>query len=157
MIVARLFNTVGPRQTGRYGMVIPNFVRQALTGAPITVHGDGLQRRAFGYVGDVVTALITLIEEPRAVGQVFNIGNTEEISILDLAHRVKALTNSTSNIVLVPYDEAYEAGFEDMPRRVPDLTKIHQLVGYAPTVGLDEILHGVIAQSREALLAQGVV
>ena len=145
VIVVRLFNTVGPRQTGRYGMVIPTFVRQALTGAPITVHGDGRQRRAFGYVGDIVQGLISLVEEPRAVGEVFNLGNAEEISIIDLAHRVKALTGSASEIVLVPYDEAYEAGFEDMQRRVPDLTKIHRLVGYAPTVGLDEILHRVIA------------
>jgi len=157
VIIARLFNTVGPRQTGRYGMVIPNFVRQALTGAPITVHGDGRQQRAFGYVGDVVMALIKLIEEPRAVGQVFNIGNTEEISILDLAHRVKTLANSSSEIVLVPYDQAYEAGFEDMPRRVPDLTKINRLVGYVPVVGLDEILVRVIKGNREALLAQGIV
>lgn len=156
VIIARLFNTVGPRQTGRYGMVIPNFVRQALTGAPITVHGDGTQRRAFGYVGDVVAGIIKLAEEPRAVGQVFNIGNVEEISILDLAQRVKTLTGSTSDIVLIPYDQAYEAGFEDMPRRVPDLTKIHRLVGYAPTVGLDEILHRVIAEAREALLSQEV-
>src|SRR5687767_655369 len=103
VIIARLFNTVGPRQTGRYGMVIPNFVQQALTGAPITVHGDGQQRRAFGYVGDVVGALIKLVEEPRAVGEVFNVGNSEEISIIDLAQRVKAMTNSTSDIVLVPY------------------------------------------------------
>ncbi len=156
VIVARLFNTVGPRQTGQYGMVIPNFVRQALTGAPITVYGDGRQRRAFGYVGDVVEALIKLVQEPRSVGEVFNIGNTEEIAILDLAHRVKALTSSTSNIVLVPYDEAYEAGFEDMPRRVPDLTKIHRLVGYTPTVGLDEILSLVITHTRETLTPQGV-
>ena len=156
VIVARLFNTVGPRQTGRYGMVIPNFVRQALTGSPITVHGDGRQRRAFGYVGDVVDGLIRLVEEPRAVGGVFNIGNAKEISILDLAHRVKSLTSSGSEIVLVPYEEAYEAGFEDMPRRVPDLTRIHRLVGYAPTVELDEILHRVIAEARKALLPQGV-
>jgi len=156
VIVARLFNTVGPRQTGRYGMVIPNFVRQAVSGAPITVHGDGSQRRAFGYVGDVVEGLIRLVEEPRAVGGVFNIGNAEEISILDLAHRVKSLTSSASEIVLIPYDEAYEAGFEDMPRRVPDLTKIHKLVGYTPTVELDEILHRVIAEVRQAPLPQGV-
>ena len=156
VIVARLFNTVGPRQTGQYGMVIPNFVRQALTGAPITVFGDGQQRRAFGYVGDVVGALLKLVQEPQAVGQVFNIGNTEEISILDLAHRIKALTDSASDIVLVPYDEAYEAGFEDMPRRVPDLTKIQRIVGYAPTVGLDEILGLVITHMREALTPQGV-
>lgn len=156
VIVARLFNTVGPRQTGQYGMVIPNFVRQALTGAPITVFGDGQQRRAFGYVGDVVGALIKLVQEPQAVGGVFNIGNTEEISILDLAHRIKGLTGSTSDIVLVPYDEAYEAGFEDMPQRVPDLTKIHNLVGYAPTVSLDEILALVITHMREALAPQGL-
>jgi len=155
VIVARLFNTVGPRQTGRYGMVIPTFVRQALTGAPITVHGDGHQRRAFGYVGDVVTALIKLVEEPRAVGEVFNIGNTEEISMLDLAHRVKTVTKSRSQIVLIPYDQAYEAGFEDMARRVPDLGKIHALVGYAPTVGLDEILDKVIAETRQTLVLQG--
>ena len=156
VIVARLFNTVGPRQTGQYGMVIPNFVRQALTGAPITVFGDGQQRRAFGYVGDVVGALIKLVQEPQAVGGVFNIGNTEEISILDLARRIKGLTGSTSDIVLVPYDEAYEAGFEDMLRRVPDLTKIHNLVGYAPTVSLDEILALVITHMREALAPQGL-
>lgn len=155
VIVARLFNTVGPRQTGQYGMVIPNFVRQALAGAPMTVFGDGTQRRAFGYVGDVVGALIKLADEPKCVGEVFNIGNTEEISILDLARRIKTLTGSASEIVLVPYDEAYEEGFEDMPRRVPDLTKIHRLVGYAPTVGLDEILNLVIAHMRDAVAPQG--
>lgn len=156
VIVVRLFNTVGPRQTGRYGMVIPNFVRQALTGVPITVYGDGRQRRAFGYVGDVVQALVKLVQEPRAVGEVFNIGNPDDISILDLAHRVKAMTGSLSEIVLVPYDEAYEAGFEDMPRRVPDLTKINQLIGYVPTVDLGEILRLVIEETRQAMLAQGV-
>ena len=156
VIVVRLFNTVGPRQTGRYGMVIPNFVKQALTGDPITVYGDGRQRRAFGYVGDVVEALVRLAQEPRAVGGVFNIGNPEEISILDLAHRVKALTSSTSDIVFIPYDRAYEAGFEDMPRRVPDLTRIQQLIGYAPTVGLDETLRRVIAERREQMVLQGV-
>ena len=156
VIVIRLFNTVGPRQTGRYVMVIPTFVRQALTGAPITVHGDGRQRRAFGYVGDIVRGILSLVDEPRAVGEVFNIGNTEEISISDLAHRVKALTDSRSEVVLIPYDEAYEAGFEDMLRRVPDLTKIHRLVGYAPTVGLDEILQRVIVEAREALLTHPV-
>ena len=157
VIVARLFNTVGPRQTGRYGMVIPNFVRQALMGAPVTVHGDGSQRRAFAYVGDIVNGLIKLVEEPRAVGEVFNIGNAEEISIRELANRVKQLTDSTSEIVFVPYDQAYEAGFEDMPRRVPDLTKINRLVGYAPTVGLDDILVRVIEEHREALSAHGVL
>jgi UDP-glucose 4-epimerase len=156
VIVARLFNTVGPRQTGRYGMVIPNFVRQALTGVPITVYGDGMQRRAFGYVGDVVEALIRLIQEPRAIGEVVNIGNTDEISILDLAKRVKTLTDSKSEIIHIPYDEAYEAGFEDMPQRVPDLTKIRRLIGYNPTVGLDDILRRVIAQTRETLTLQSV-
>ena len=156
VIIVRLFNTVGPRQTGRYGMVIPNFVRQALTGAPITVYGDGQQRRAFGYVGDVVGALVRLVQEPLAVGGVFNIGNPEEVSVLDLARRVKALTNSTSEIEFIPYDQAYEAGFEDMPRRVPDLTRIQRLIGYAPTVGLDEILRRVIAQTRQELLPQSV-
>jgi UDP-glucose 4-epimerase len=155
VIIARLFNTVGPRQTGQYGMVIPNFVRQALTGVAITVHGDGQQRRSFGYVGDVVTGLIKLAEEPRAIGEVFNIGSAEEVSMLDLARRVKALTGSASEIVLIPYDKAYEAGFEDMRRRVPDLSKIRDLVGYVPTVGLEEILQRVISATRESLL-QGI-
>src|SRR5262245_7500248 len=135
VVVMRLFNTVGPRQTGRYGMVIPNFVTQALTGSPICVHGDGTQRRAFGYVGDVVSGILKVVNDPRAVGEVFNIGNNEEISIVDLATRVKEMTKSASDISFIPYDQAYEAGFEDMPRRVPDLTKINQLVGYRPTVG----------------------
>ena len=155
VIVVRLFNTVGPRQTGRYGMVIPNFVQQALTGAPITVHGDGHQRRAFGYVGDVVNGLLKLASEPHAVGQVFNLGNSEETSILDLALRVKALTDSKSQIVRIPYSQAYEAGFEDMPRRVPDLTKIGKLVGYVPKVGLDEILLRVIEDHRMTLDVHG--
>ena len=151
VIVARLFNTVGPRQTGRYGMVIPNFTRQALTGAPITVFGNGRQTRSFTDVTDVVGALIKLVEEPRAVGQVFNIGNVEEISILQLAERIRAMASSRSEIEFVPYEKAYEAGFEDMPRRVPDLTKIAQYIGYRPTVGLDEILRRVIAHTRAAL------
>jgi nucleoside-diphosphate-sugar epimerase len=151
VIVVRLFNTVGPRQTGRYGMVIPNFVRQALKGAPITVFGDGTQTRSFTDVGDVVIGLLKLVSEPRAVGQVFNIGNGEEISIRELADRIRAATGSSSEIVLVPYDEAYEAGFEDMPRRVPDLRKIRDLVGYEPTLSLDEILRRVIAHMRPTL------
>jgi UDP-glucose 4-epimerase len=154
VVIARLFNTVGPRQTGRYGMVIPNFVRQALAGEPITVHGDGTQTRSFTYVGDVVNGLIALALEPRAVGHVFNIGNPEEISILDLATRIRAAAGSASRIVLVPYDQAYEAGFEDMPRRVPDISKIRHLVGYAPTLGLDDILRTVIEEQR-GLLAAG--
>lgn len=143
--IVRLFNTVGPRQTGRYGMVIPTFVKQALAGRPITVYGDGKQTRCFGYVGDVVGALIMLMDHPEAVGQVFNIGSSEEISIGKLAEKVKELTESDSEIVLVPYDEAYEEGFEDMPRRVPDISKIKQLVGFNPDMSLDGILQSVIA------------
>jgi UDP-glucose 4-epimerase len=151
VIIVRLFNTVGPRQTGRYGMVIPTFVRQALTGEPITVYGDGTQTRAFTYVGDVVRALVGLMSEPAAVGRIFNVGNTEEISIIDLAHRVRDLTGSRSPIVLVPYDQAYEAGFEDMPRRVPSLDRIRDLIGYEPTLRLDDILRLVIDHTRTAL------
>ncbi len=149
VIVVRLFNTVGPRQTGQYGMVVPNFVRQALAGEAITVFGDGLQSRSFTYVGDVVDALQKLMVEPRAVGEVFNIGNIEEVTILELARRVKAITGSASPIVTIPYDQAYEAGFEDMPRRVPDLRKIEQLIGYRPAVGLDEIITRVVASQRD--------
>jgi len=144
VVIVRLFNTVGPRQTGRYGMVIPNFVKQAVLGHPLSVHGDGTQKRCFGYVGDVVGQLVALAEEPRAVGEVFNVGNDrDEVTILDLAHRVKARTASSSEIVLVPYEKAYEEGFEDMSRRVPDLTKLRALTGYEPTVGLDEIIDRV--------------
>ena len=144
VIVVRLFNTVGPRQTGQYGMVVPNFVRQAMTNVPITVFGDGTQSRSFTYVGDVVRAMVALINEPRAIGQVFNIGNGNEITIRDLALRIKQMTGSTSEIVTIPYDQAYEAGFEDMPRRVPDISKIRALVGYEPTVELDEILTRIV-------------
>lgn len=143
--IVRLFNTVGPRQTGRYGMVIPTFVRQALAGRPITVYGDGKQTRCFGYVGDVVGALIKLVDHPDSVGEVFNIGSTEEISIFELAQKVKQLTDSKSEIVFMPYDEAYEEGFEDMPRRVPDTSKINQLVGFKPEMKLDGILQSVIS------------
>ena len=143
--VVRLFNTVGPRQTGRYGMVIPTFVRQALAGRPITVYGNGKQTRCFGYVGDVVGALIKLMDRPDSVGQVYNIGSNEEISIFKLAEKVKELTNSESEIVFVPYDEAYEEGFEDMPRRVPDITKINELVGFRPEMTLEGILQSVIS------------
>ena len=149
VIIVRLFNTVGPRQTGQYGMVIPNFVRQALAGQPITVFGDGPQSRSFTYVGDVVRAVVALIDEPRAVGQVYNIGNGYEITIGDLAERIRTLAGSESEIVRIPYDQAYEAGFEDMPRRVPDISKIKALVGYAPTVELDEILTRVIEHFRQ--------
>jgi len=146
--IVRLFNTVGPRQTGRYGMVIPTFVKQALAGRPITVYGDGKQTRCFGYVGDVVGALIKLMDTTESVGQVFNIGSTEEISILKLAEKVKELTKSSSEIVFVPYDDAYEEGFEDMPRRVPDTTKINQLVGFKPKMTLNGILETVISFHR---------
>jgi UDP-glucose 4-epimerase len=149
VIVVRLFNTVGPRQTGQYGMVIPNFVRQALAGQPITVFGDGSQSRSFTYVGDVVKAMVALIDEPRAIGQVFNIGNGKEITIGALAAKVKKMTSSDSEIVTIPYEKAYEAGFEDMPRRVPDITRIKALVGYEPTVELEETLTRVIEYFRQ--------
>jgi UDP-glucose 4-epimerase len=148
VIIVRFFNTVGPRQTGQYGMVLPSFVRQALSGDPITVFGDGTQSRSFTYVGDVVDCLMKLTSEPRAVGQVFNIGNSEEVTILRLAEIVKQLTGSSSTIEFIPYDKAYEAGFEDMPRRVPDLTKVRQLVGYEPKVQLNEIITKVIEHFR---------
>ena len=150
VIIVRLFNTVGPRQTGQYGMVVPNFVRQALANEPITVFGDGTQQRSFTYVGDVVRAMVALIDEPRAIGQVFNIGNGKEISIEGLALQIKKMTGSSSTIVKIPYDQAYESGFEDMPRRVPDITKISKLIGYQPTVELDEILERVIASLQTA-------
>lgn len=146
--VVRLFNTVGPRQTGQYGMVIPNFVRQALSHAPITVFGNGEQTRCFGHVMDVVPALYKLILSSEAVGQVYNIGSDQEVSILGLAQRVKELTASRSEIVFVPYEQAYEEGFEDMRRRIPDLSKLNRLIGYRPTFSLDNILTSVIAHER---------
>lgn len=147
-VVGRLFNTVGPRQTGQYGMVVPTFVRQALSGQPVTVFGDGQQSRCFTHVSDAVRALIGLMERPDAYGQVFNIGNTEEVSILSLAQRVIAQSGSTSEIVLVPYERAYEPGFEDMSRRVPDVGKIGQLIGWTPTISLERILDDVIGWCR---------
>lgn len=150
-IVARLFNTVGPRQTGHYGMVVPTFVRQALEGRPITVYGDGSQSRCFGYVGDVVEGLIGLMDHPDSPGQVFNVGNNEEITILELAECVRELTGSTSPIVTVPYDKAYGDGFEDMPRRVPDISKIATFTGYRPRTSLDDILRAVIAHVKNEL------
>jgi UDP-glucose 4-epimerase len=148
VIIVRFFNTVGPRQTGQYGMVLPSFVQQALSGAPITVFGDGTQSRSFTYVGDVVDCLLKLVNEPKAIGQVFNIGNKEEVTILKLAEIVRSLAGSASPIEFVPYDKAYEEGFEDMPRRVPDLTKVTQLVGYEPKVQLHEIITKVIDYFR---------
>jgi UDP-glucose 4-epimerase len=149
VIVVRLFNTVGPRQTGQYGMVVPNFVRQALSGQPITVFGDGSQSRSFTYVGDVVDALMRLVDEPKAIGEVFNVGNGQEISILGLAEKIKEMTGSQSEIVKVPYDQAYGEGFEDMPRRVPDITKLQKFTGYEPKVQLTEILTRVIAHFQK--------
>jgi UDP-glucose 4-epimerase len=143
-IVVRLFNTVGPRQTGQYGMVIPTFVKQALAGRPITVFGSGKQSRCFCYVGDVVGALVKLMDKNQAVGEVFNIGSNHEITILELAKRVKELAQSESEIVFVPYNEAYEEGFEDMPRRIPNIGKINNLVGFSPALSLDGILRSVI-------------
>ena len=148
VIIVRFFNTVGPRQTGQYGMVIPNFVRQALAGEPITVFGDGTQSRSFTHVRDVVSALLKLVAEPKAVGQVINIGNIEEVTIQKLAERVRHLAGSTSSIKLIPYDEAYESGFEDMPRRVPDLSKAEKMIGFKPRHTLDDILTEVIDYFR---------
>lgn len=147
-VIARLFNTVGPRQTGRYGMVIPNFVKQALSNEDITVYGDGSQSRCFTHVNDVVGALMKLIERSEAVGEVYNIGGDYEVTILQLAERIKALSGSNSRISFLPYDKAYEEGFEDMMRRVPDISKIRDLIGYQPTFGLDEILKSVIDYHR---------
>jgi UDP-glucose 4-epimerase len=144
VIVVRLFNTVGPRQSSRYGMVLPNFVKWALEGTPITVHGDGTQTRSFTWVGDVVSAMLALVREPKAIGDVFNIGNGAEVSILELAARVKAMTDSDSPVRFVPYAEAFDESFEDMPRRVPDISKIRRVVGYRPTVHLDEIIEHVV-------------
>jgi UDP-glucose 4-epimerase len=150
-VVVRFFNTTGPRQTGQYGMVVPRFVRQALSGEPITVYGDGTQRRSFTWVGDVVKAMIALIRHPKAHGEVFNIGHTNEISIYELAQLVKAMTESPSEIVFIPYGRAYEAEFEDMPRRLPDLTKIQQFIGYKPTLNLPDMLERIIAYERQEL------
>ena len=148
VVILRFFNTVGPRQTGRYGMVVPRFVRQALRDEPLTVYGDGQQSRCFADVADVTGAVVRLAEHPEAVGQVFNIGSTEEVTIRELAERVIALTGSRSEIRLVPYDEAYAPGFEDMRRRQPCLHKIEALIGYRPRYCLDDILQRVIEYER---------
>jgi UDP-glucose 4-epimerase len=150
VVVARLFNTVGPRQTGRYGMVIPRFIAQGLAGEPLTVYGDGSQTRCFAHVADVVDALVRLFADPGARGQVFNIGNAEEITIAALAERVRVLTGNRSPIRLVPYSEAYTAGFEDMSRRVPDLSRIRRQIGYEPRRNLDAILADVLAEQKAA-------
>jgi UDP-glucose 4-epimerase len=148
VVVGRLFNTVGPRQSGRYGMVVPSLVRQALAGHPMTVYGDGTQRRCFCHVKDVVSALTDLMDRDDAHGEVFNVGSTEEVAIIDLARRVREATGSDSEIVLVPYDEAYEEGFEDMPRRLPDTGKLRRLLGWHPTHRLSRILDDVVEYER---------
>ncbi|HXX44389.1 MAG TPA: GDP-mannose 4,6-dehydratase [Candidatus Acidoferrales bacterium] len=148
VIVVRLFNTVGPRQTGRYGMVLPNFVRQALEGAPITVYGDGRQSRCFCDVRDTVEAIVRLVETDRAVGEVVNIGSNEEITIEDLARAVKSRTKSESPITYIPYEQAYEPGFEDMPRRVPSLEKLERLTNFRPATPLSQIIDRVAAHLR---------
>jgi UDP-glucose 4-epimerase len=148
ILVARLFNTVGPRQTGRYGMVVPRLVGQALAGKPLTVYGDGTQTRCFCHVADVVQALLALIDEPRAYGNVFNVGATTEISILDLAKRVIAVTGSRSEIRFTPYDTAYGKGFEDMYRRVPDTAKIRALVDWSPSRSLEDMIGDVATDQR---------
>src|SRR5216684_5901261 len=150
-VIARLFNVVGPRQTGRYGMVIPGLIRQALRGREMTVYGDGSQTRCFTHVSDAVAALIALTEQREAYGTVCNIGSVEEISILALAQKIKELTASESPIVFVPYEKAYEEGLEDMMRSVPDLPRIKNLIGYAPTMSLDEILLDTIKYQIEQL------
>ena len=155
IVIARLFNTVGPRQVGRYGMVMPRFVQQALQGLPITVYGTGEQTRSFTWVGDVVGALIALMETPQALGEIFNIGHREKTTILDLAKLTKRLIQSDSPIVFVPYEKAYAEGFEDMLHRLPDITKIGRLIGYTPSKTLSEILESVIADHRTQIEAGG--
>jgi UDP-glucose 4-epimerase len=148
VIVTRFFNTVGPRQTGRYGMVLPRFAAQALANEPIEVFGSGEQTRCFGHVRDAVEAVVRLIGEPRSVGEVFNIGSSEEVSINQLAERVRAAAGSTSEIVHIPYDEAYAEGFEDMPKRVPSVDKLERMVGFRPSTSLDTIIGDVLADLR---------
>jgi UDP-glucose 4-epimerase len=149
VVIVRLFNTVGPRQTGRYGMVIPRFIRQALKNEPITVYGDGKQSRCFTYVRDAVKAISDIVKKEEAFGQVFNLGGTEEITICDLAKKIITMAGSKSEIEFVPYDKAYSSGFEDMHRRVPDISKIKKMMGYAPSVSLDEILRLTIEYMRD--------
>ena len=153
VVVARLFNTVGPRQTGRYGMVLPRLVGQAVSGQPLTVYGDGTQRRCFCHVSDVVGALVELPGCEAARGEVLNVGSQEEVAILELAHRIIRLTGSDSSVSLIPYHEAYEEGFEDMHRRVPDISKIERMIGWAPTRSLDEIIVDVATASRAVATA----
>jgi UDP-glucose 4-epimerase len=156
-VIARMFNTIGPRQTGRYGMVMPNFVAQALSGADIRVFGDGQQSRCFTHVSDAVDALIGIAAHPDANGEVYNVGGNHEITILQLAERIKEMTQSSSRIVFVPYSTAYEEGFEDMRRRVPDVSKLNRLIGYAPKISLEDSLHTIIEDQRARLRQTGVL
>ena len=149
VVVCRFFNTVGPGQTGRYGMVVPNFVRQALEGAPITVYGTGDQSRCFGHVRDTVEAVSRLIDTPEAIGEVFNIGTDEEVTILELAERIRTATGSASEIVKIPYTEAYAEGFEDMLRRVPSVAKLEAVIGFRPRTPLDTIIEDVVGHARD--------
>jgi UDP-glucose 4-epimerase len=148
-VIVRLFNTVGPRQTGRYGMVVPNLVQQALKGAPLTVYGDGQQSRCFTHVRDSIKCQVALMQEPRAVGEIFNLGSRQEVTIEQLAQRILDISGSKSTIQYIPYEEAYEPGFDDMRRRVPDTTKLHNMLGFAADSQLDDILQDVIAYYRE--------
>lgn len=156
VVVMRFFNTVGPRQTGRYGMVLPRFVRQALANEPLTIYGDGEQSRCFADVEDIIGAVVKLSEHPGAVGQVFNIGSTEEVTIRQLAERVIRASGSASEIKYVPYEEAYAPGFEDMRRRVPDIGKINRLIGYAPRLSLEDTIRRVISFERQQLEKQSI-
>lgn len=151
IVIVRVFNMIGPHQSGQYGMVVPNFVRQALRNQPITVFGDGTQSRCFTYVMDLIEALIGLQDRPDAVGEIFNVGSTESISILDLAKKVKKMTASESEIIFVPYDQAYEEGFEDMQQRKPDITKIKKRIGFSPATNLEESLSNIIAYEKTLL------
>jgi UDP-glucose 4-epimerase len=153
IVIVRLFNTVGPRQTGQYGMVVPRFIKQAMENKDITVYGDGTQSRCFGYVGDVIGALVKLMAHPEALGQIFNVGSTQEVTIMELAQRVRELTGSKSQIKLIPYEEAYEHGFEDMARRVPDLAKVKHLIGYEPKIDLTGIITRIQKYFEEHRLA----
>lgn len=153
VIIARFFNTVGPRQTGRYGMVLPNFAAQALAGEPITVYGTGEQSRCFGHVRDAVIAIDRLLHTPAAIGQVFNIGSDEEVTINRLAELVRDAARSSSPIVHVPYEQAYAAGFEDMMRRVPDVSRLERTIGFRPRTPLERIILDVIEDKRAALMA----
>ena len=151
VVIARFFNTCGPRQTGQYGMVIPRFIGNAISGKPIVVHGDGTQSRCFTYVKDAVRAIMTLMDTEEAIGGIFNVGSTQEIQIRDLAKKVIDLTGSSSEIQYIPYEDVYGEGFEDMKRRVPDISKIRNLIGWEPRMGLDELLQEVIEYERSAM------